>query len=804
MRRDARRRCLAAVVLSLCAAGGARAAGGLDIEAQNISYARDGAIVEASGGVRASWDGNSLVAESVRYARETESLSAAGDVVLDTPDVLIDASSCELDIDDETGELRDGRIELKGSHSTFGGTTVRKLSGLHFNLDKAYFTTCDMKPDRSPDWSITGDHAQLEVEGYGKVRNAAFRIRGVPVLYTPVLVFPAMTTRQSGLLLPRIGASSKRGFMYTQPYFWAIDKHQDLTATAEIETSARLGIGLDYRYQPSRTTSGDAQLYYYNEAIRTESDTDVQSPLFRPDPNQNIPENRAVFEAHHRQRPSETLRFYGDVLLVTDDLVLRETNAVEGDLFGSETRRTALYTDSRLGTLASVESPNLGHTSYGFRASAYQDLVAPDRYTLQQPGRAWVSSDGDLPYGVGWNFDGQLGGFYRTEGADGQRVDVSTTLDRPLLRGEGPLRASSWIRGRLTGYRNQERTLLDVSPPQPPDDQSTAVDETEVGEPLKILDEYAGRAVGEAGVDLWTGFIRTYSFPGSAARSQAAARPAGTEDDATESMPGIWGEGAVSSRFSSLHHTIEPFSSLRFTTRSNQENLPLYDDLDRIDDRSTFTYGTNSRFLFTEAGNGRRSELARLSIAQTYDVNERVVNDHFSDVDVALGLIPTRNVSFSGLASYNVGSSSLRGAAASLAMEQFRLPFVATRRSQVEAAYRFVRRGAVPTAEQGLETLEARTILALTDTFAVGFNGRYDFVGQELVESGGGIRIESSCHCWTIDLGVINRSNPDETQFRVALELGGLGGFGSSALRYKTTGLSGFDTDVARAGRYGW
>jgi lipopolysaccharide assembly outer membrane protein LptD (OstA) len=110
----------------------------------------------------------------------------------------------------------------------------------------------------------------------------------------------------------------------------------------------------------------------------------------------------------------------------------------------------------------------------------------------------------------------------------------------------------------------------------------------------------------------------------------------------------------------------------------------------------------------------------------------------------------------------------------------------------------------VPTAEQGLETLEARTILALTDTFAVGFNGRYDFVGQELVESGGGIRIESSCHCWTIDLGVINRSNPDETQFRVALELGGLGGFGSSALRYKTTGLSGFDTDVARAGRYGW
>jgi lipopolysaccharide assembly outer membrane protein LptD (OstA) len=146
----------------------------------------------------------------------------------------------------------------------------------------------------------------------------------------------------------------------------------------------------------------------------------------------------------------------------------------------------------------------------------------------------------------------------------------------------------------------------------------------------------------------------------------------------------------------------------------------------------------------------------------------------------------------------------MRGAAAVLTAEKLALPFTGTRRSELEAAYRFVRRGAVETAEEGLETVEARTILALTDRFAIGLNGRYDFVGNELVESGGGFRIESDCHCWTVDIGATNRVNPDETQFRIQLELSGLGSLGSSALNSHSTILGGFDTIGPGTRRYGW
>jgi hypothetical protein len=110
----------------------------------------------------------------------------------------------------------------------------------------------------------------------------------------------------------------------------------------------------------------------------------------------------------------------------------------------------------------------------------------------------------------------------------------------------------------------------------------------------------------------------------------------------------------------------------------------------------------------------------------------------------------------------------------------------------------------VETAEEGLETLEGRTILAITDTFSVGMSGRYDLVGDEFVESGGGIRLESSCRCWTVDLGVLNTRDPKETQFRVEVDLGGLGSLGSSALRHRTAGLAGFRDESVGARRYGW
>jgi hypothetical protein len=510
MRIEARVLSIAALVLAT--AGLARAQSGVEIEAGEISYQRAGTVLQATGGVRARWDGNALTADSVLYESDVGRLSAQGGLRLDTPAVLLDASQCELYVEEETGTLHDVTVEIKDSSSHFGGRIVDKRPGLRFKLQDGFFTTCKVEQGRAPDWSVTGQSSEVEVEGYGRVRGAALRVRGFPVLYFPYLVFPAITRRQSGLLMPSVGGSNQRGFVYSQPYFWAIDKHQDLTVTADIETAERLGVGLDYRYRPSARTAGVADLQYYNEAIRDDSDTAVKSPLFDLKPGEDIPENRAIFSLGHRQWLAPDRELYADALIVSDDLVLRETDEVDGGFLSRQSQRSRLYTSSRLGLLNTVESPELGFATYALRGSYFQDLVGPDRFTLQEPARLWSSADGDLPGGFGWVVDSEFAAFHRTTSVDGTRLDVAATLERPLITGSGPLRASTWARGRLTGYHNESPNLLDLAPPDPSDDSEEPDDDAVdgVGEFLARLDPYAGRAVGEAGIDVRTGFVRAY------------------------------------------------------------------------------------------------------------------------------------------------------------------------------------------------------------------------------------------------------------------------------------------------------
>ncbi len=73
--------------------------------------------------------------------------------------------------------------------------------------------------DESPDWEISGDDIDIELEGYGKLQGGTLRVKGVPVLYLPYAFFPARQRRHSGFLFPTFGISDERGFIYQQPYY---------------------------------------------------------------------------------------------------------------------------------------------------------------------------------------------------------------------------------------------------------------------------------------------------------------------------------------------------------------------------------------------------------------------------------------------------------------------------------------------------------------------------------------------------------------------------------------------------------
>jgi LPS-assembly protein len=569
---------------------------------------------------------------------------------------------------------------------------------------------------------LGGGRLDVEIDGYGRLENGTFRIKGLPVLYIPYAVFPTRMHRTSGLLVPRLGSSDERGFIYSQPFYWAIDKHRDLTLTANIETAARAGLGVEYRYRNSRRSGGRFEALYFNDRVGGEPATNVISPQFS---GAQVSASRGLLRLRHRQAIDPQTSFYADLFAVSDDVFLRDVLSDEVAGFaGRRLDRTRRYTVSRVGVAG-----GRGTWSYGLEDTYYQDLVGPDRFTLQRPLRLWSVVDHDLPGGFFYTLAGTADSFRRRHGVDGDRLATVLTLERPVRF--GALETSLWTRGSLRAYRMADRNLLD-----------------EDGNFVARVQASPLRAVFEAGAELSSTLGRRWS--------------------GRESGPG------------SLEHRIKPFLRLRHRSGSSA-GLPIFDGNDASNRRTVGSYGLVSE-LIGQGEEGPARELASLSVAQSYNFSQRVLADHFSDIDATLYVSPRPGVFVGGTLSYNVGSDVLTGANAQVGWARVLAPRVSTRPSKLEAAYRFVRGGA-------LETIQGRLALALGHRTTVGFVGRYDVVSADFVERGSSLKIESDCGCWSVDFGFVSRANPDENQFRVLVELGGLGSLGTSILGAARPGL---------------
>ena len=109
--------------------------------------------------------------------------------------------SNNLEVHNNTSEGdRDRGLFLNfANESNISGNRIKKIGKDSYAIEKASVTSCD--GDR-PAWKGTGRNLNVTIEGYGTMTHAALWAKRIPVLYTPLLVFPVKLKRQSGLLPP--------------------------------------------------------------------------------------------------------------------------------------------------------------------------------------------------------------------------------------------------------------------------------------------------------------------------------------------------------------------------------------------------------------------------------------------------------------------------------------------------------------------------------------------------------------------------------------------------------------------------
>jgi|CXWL01.1.fsa_nt_gi hypothetical protein len=218
-------------------------------------------LVQLTGGVEIHYRDLKLVADSVDLDLQTRIVRATGHVVLDQGPKRLTGQTLELDLDKKTGRLTQATAFVDPD-IYFTGAVISKLGDNLYSVEDGIFTSCE---GEVPAWSFKLASAEIEVEGYARVKHASFRIKKVPVLYTPYIVWPTKRDRATGFLVPNMGYSDRKGTYLGLAYFKEIGRSYDTTFFLDGYTEGFVGIGNEFRYRPTEGTRGQLETYFIRD-----------------------------------------------------------------------------------------------------------------------------------------------------------------------------------------------------------------------------------------------------------------------------------------------------------------------------------------------------------------------------------------------------------------------------------------------------------------------------------------------------------------------------------------------------------
>jgi LPS-assembly protein len=743
----------------------------IDFQAPEVRYNSEDSAFEGSGGVVIATPDLLVQADSARFFPDDQRAELEGDVLIARPDGNFEAQSAELDFQSETGTFSDFQFFLGEDNYRVAAEQGEKLSEFEYHLETAQFSTCACA-DGKNSWEIRCNTADVTDGGMAYGYGSTLALWGVPVLYSPVVAFPVLRERTTGLLFPRFGYDSENGMYFQQPLYIVLDDHSDLTVTPFTETQTRYGSSLDYRHRISERHSIDGKLLYSNERPR-EDDLRGTNTIGIFDPS--IDDDRfGGFYRHIWQSPTDwdvPLGFFSDVRLVGDSLLLREIEDTDIGL------RTARYLTSnavlRAG-LSDSTSAELG-VEYNQAFETDEDLIFQRLPQLSVDHLSSYRPFGVNPLGASLKARGQLQltRFDRQQGYDGTRADFAPTISMPL-RFKNYVRSELQLGYRLTGYE------LD------------ALEDPVSGDSLTSSND---RGLLNVRYATSTGVERIYDIDEGSAFASLLRYGAKNQDMVLRRVK----------------HLIEPRVSFTYVPERDQSDLPFFDSIDRLRGRELFSYGVRTSLIGSfrsasattepiealapeldelplirpldeydpfapslgyqvEQANRLRQarrirELGYLELLQTYDyLEDRRDSDPdrraLSDLGLNFGMSPTPDFGLEFNTNYGIED-------ADISSWRVATHFNSDRGDRLRLRYSYV--------DEAVSQLEGNLEVRLNPRFGLGYYTRFDELENDFIENLIALRVRSACNCWHLDLGYSDQINPDRQRVLVNFTFKGIG-----------------------------
>ncbi len=673
-----------------------------------------------------------LEADYVEFSNTTKDALAQGNVRLISGGDVISCNAMEINLATQMGFIHKGTIFIQKNHFYIHGENIRKTGRVTYTAQKGSITSCD---GDTPDWKITGKDVRVTIEGYGFASHATLWAKNMPALYAPFLTFPVKTKRQTGFLFPRVSSSDRLGFVYEQPFFWALSPSNDATLYAGYLSDRGPKIAGEYRYLSDARSKGLWRLGYLSDD-KTDDGTDATknyrfntTPLrtntdrywLRMKTDQALPNGffakldlDVVSDADYLLEFKEGLTGYDD------------TNQIFQEQFGRDLDE---YDDTLRKNSLVIDRTWSQHLLVG-KAFWYDDVIARRASTRDTTLQTLPGLEFDaVRQQIGttdayYSFRSQFTSFFRqdtvntaaTNRADakvnGQRLDLNPRFFYPVKLVKA-VAFQPFIGLRATAYHTEN-----------------FVDNSGDADSLRF------RGIYDLGGELSTRLNRVFTL-----NTEFADK---------------------------MQHQVTPGLGYQFIPRVDQEDLPYFDFLDDIKEQNKLTWSLMNRFTARKnisrpdgTPENRYRELGWIKFFQDYDFNNERDGDDadgrpWSDIQMEARIFP-----FSFLAL----RTDLAWSPYNYEFSTFNIDATVTdkRGDSVTTSYRYT--------EDKAESWYTRFNARITPALSAYYSFELNLVREETIESRAGIILNEAC--WAMGLEL--KGSDNDKSVAVMITLKGIG-----------------------------
>lgn len=699
----------------------------IEIEAGELIWNRSANEYEGKGGVVIRSNAVHLKAEQILInVKEQKVIAKKGVVLTDSAQqISLHSDSVELDLQKKVGVILNGSLSAqhKGITYLFYGERIEKQGDDTYRVVQGSFTTCLCPPEEKESWKITGQEIQVTLGGYATARNGAFWVRGIPILYLPYMIFPVKTERESGFLFPEFSVSGRKGFEAKLPYYWAFSDTKDLTITPHYASQWGGGGGVEYRYRLTQEGYGQWQSEFFDQGLREDSEEgDALRWRAKAQHNQYLDHGLGI--KLDGDVPGDN-DYFNDFETGKSDR-LRPFTTSSLHLYKADEKYLASLYGSYYDNLKEVDSGQTVQKAPAFEIATrrFQFLEAP----------------------LYWNGTMSMANFFRTgEAFDDLGLDgIEATGD--VGEGSGSFEEGEPVR---EGARFVVKNTLSA--------------------PLQILDRWT-----------WT---PEASFSETAYRLTIGENPFKERHLFTLKSA----QGTIFYRVFSISdqrkilHAFEPNSYYLYAPQVDQDDLPLLDSYDRIEEKSLMVYSLTQRLL-AKVG-GEISEILYFKLAQHYNFLDE--EQPLSDILWNLEMTPTAPLKFSAQGNYDLYGTGLRTLESAVEWNSLRADrlkvgyfrsdrFTVSNRTRVEVSEAFD----VTYEREETERLFGAFEVPVTSFLALGTELDYSLLKDRLEESRYEAIYTSLRRCWRVTAGFHKTLVPEEQKFEVLFTLIGVGDIG--------------------------